>query len=196
MATQNFYMPGKAAELLKISEDEVVQLIKSGKIKAEFLHNIGNYMIPHMSIMDYLKRTRKTLDSAAGVMNTRILLVDRDPDFQDLVKMDLERRDGVEVKIATSERDVQIQVEEFQPHIILIHLAATLRSSDRIGKSVRQARIDNGAYVIVYHNHAPDVAKENQDIRAQLKASGANEAVSIFAGARTLLQAVTKRVSG
>ena len=128
MVTQNFYLPGKAAKMLEISEEEVVQLIQEGKIRAEFLHNVASYMISHKDIMAYLQKT-KNYKTMKKVTVHRVLLIDRDPDFQDLIRMELERRASVQVKIATSERDVGILVEEFVPDLILIHLAATQRAT-------------------------------------------------------------------
>lgn len=186
-------MPGKAAQMLGITEEEVLELIKAGRLKANYLHNVASYMISHNDIVQYLKKT-KNFKTIAKVLTHRVLLIDRDPDFQDLIQMELERGGKVQVKIATSDRDVGILINEFVPDLILCHLAATLRQADRVGDNLKRAKEQKKTYLIIYHNYAPDVCGKNAQIQEQIWKAGADEVVSISAGARALLLAVGKRL--
>ena len=187
MGTMNYHLPGQVAKILGIPEAEVLQKIKGGSIRAQFLENIGSYMIPHEEVI----RIQKMEGSL--IVDKRILLVDRDSTLQDLFKMELERYPGVTVKVATSDKDVAIMVKEFQPTLIVIHLMATLRSSDRVVESLKKAR-NQKAHIIVIHDHPPDTAKNDPKVREQLKNSGAHEAVSLFGGKKDLLRVARSRL--
>jgi len=136
MVTQSFYTPVQAAQVLGCTEQEVVDYIKSGQLNGQYMANIANYVITHNDLLAFLKAT-KDFKTIQKILTRRIILVDRDPKVQDIVRMELGRQ-GFEVRVATTEREVAFLADEIQPDVICVHAAATTRgkgpaSSGRAG---------------------------------------------------------------
>jgi PleD family two-component response regulator len=165
MTTQSFYTPNKAAEMIGCREAEVLEYIKSGQLKASFMSNIANYVITHNDLMNFLKSTRdfKTMQK---MLTRRVIVVDRDPKVQDIMKMELGRQ-GFEVKVATTEREVAFLTDEYQPDVICVHLGATTREKEPVRSSLDKARKTCKTYIIVYHNYAAQIKAVNADIVVQ-----------------------------
>lgn len=193
MVTQNFYMPGKAAQMLGISEEEVLQLIESGRLRAKYLENAASYMINHTDIVEYMKHA-KDFKSIQKALNCRILLIDRDANKRDLIRMELERHPNVQVKVATSERDVKLLTDEFLPDIVVSHLAAALRAADSVSESLRRTKRKNKTYVIFYHDYPSEQVSKDPQIQHQVLNCGADEVVSIHDGVRPLVQAILHKL--
>jgi hypothetical protein len=193
MVTENYYMPGQAAKMLGITEDEVLHLIQDGKLRAEYRDNIGSYMIPHSEILQRVRQS-KNLGALQKMVGQRILLCDRDQNLQSLIKMEVGRKPGVSVRVATSERDMAILIDEFLPDLILMHVAAAMRARDRVQECLKKAKGKSNSYIILYSDSAPQVAKDNKPMQEAIKAIGPDEVVSIYAGTRPLMLAISKRL--
>jgi CheY-like chemotaxis protein len=190
MTTQSFYHPPQAAQIIGCKEEEVVEFIKSGQLKASFLSNIANYVITHADLMAFLKATRdfKTMQK---MMTRRVILVDRDPKLQDVMKMELGRQ-GLEVRVATTEREVSFLTDEYQPDVICVHAGATTREKDPVKASLDRARKTHKCFVILYHNYAPHFAA-SPEVAAQLQAVNADQIVALERNASPLVDAVRAR---
>jgi len=190
MTTQSFYTPNKAAEMIGCREAEVLEYIKSGQLKASFMSNIANYVITHNDLMNFLKSTRdfKTMQK---MLTRRVIVVDRDPKVQDIMKMELGRQ-GFEVKVATTEREVAFLTDEYQPDVICVHLGATTREKEPVRSSLDRARKTCKTYIIVYHNYAAHMAGA-PEMSAQIKAVNADVVVQTDRGVTPLVDAVRSR---
>jgi hypothetical protein len=190
MTTQSFYTPNKAAEMIGCREAEVLEYIKTGQLKASFMSNIANYVITHNDLMSFLKSTRdfKTMQK---MLTRRVIVVDRDPKVQDIMKMELGRQ-GFEVKVATTEREVAFLTDEYQPDVICVHLGATTREKEPIRTSLERARKTCKTYIIVYHNYAAHMAGA-PEMSAQIKAVNADIVVQTDRGVTPLVDAVRSR---
>lgn len=188
--TQSFYTPKNAAEMIGCKESEVLEYIKSGQLKASFMSNIANYVITHNDLMSFLKSTRdfKTMQK---MLTRRVIVVDRDPKVQDIMKMELGRQ-GFEVKVATTEREVAFLTDEYQPDVICVHLGATTREKEPVRASLDKARQQCKTYIVVYHNYAAHVAA-TPEMAAQLKAVNADVVVQTDRGVTALVDAVRSR---
>jgi len=190
MTTQSFYTPNKAAEMIGCREAEVLEYIKSGQLKASFMSNIANYVITHNDLMSFLKSTRdfKTMQK---MLTRRVIIVDRDPKVQDIMKMELGRQ-GFEVKVATTEREVAFLTDEYQPDVICVHLGATTREKEPVRSSLDRARKMCKTYIIVYHNYAAHMASA-PEMSAQIKSVNADVVVQTERGVTPLVDAVRSR---
>ena len=190
MTTQSFYTPNKAAEMLGCKEAEVLEYIKSGQLKAAFMTNIANYVITHNDLMSFLKATRdfKTMQK---MLTRRVIIVDRDPKVQDIMRMELGRQ-GFEVRVATTEREVAFLADEYQPDVICVHLGATTREKEPVRASLDKARTSHKTYIVVYHNYAAHVAN-SPEVAAQIKAVNADTVVTTDRGVTPLVDAVRSR---
>jgi len=190
MTTQSFYKPTKAAEMIGCKESEVMEYIKSGQLKAAFMANIANYVITHNDLMNFLKSTRdfKTMQK---MLTRKVIVVDRDPKVQDIMRMELGRQ-GFEVRVATTEREVTFLCDEYQPDVICVHLGATTREKEPVRGSLEKARNAHKTYIIVYHNYAAHMTS-TPEMAAQLKAVNADVIVQTDRGVTPLVDAVRAR---
>lgn len=190
MTTQSFYTPTKAAEMIGCKESEVMEYIKSGQLKAAFMANIANYVITHNDLMNFLKSTRdfKTMQK---MLTRKVIVVDRDPKVQDIMRMELGRQ-GFEVRVATTEREVAFLTEEYQPDVICVHLGATTREKEPVRASLDKARTAHKTYIVVYHNYAAHMAA-TPEMAAQIKAVNADVVVQTDRGVTPLVDAVRAR---
>lgn len=190
MTTQSFYTPTKAAEMIGCKESEVLEYIKSGQLKASFMNNIANYVITHNDLMSFLKATRdfKTMQK---MLTRRVIIVDRDPKVQDIMRMELGRQ-GFEVRVATTEREVAFLTDEYQPDVICVHLGATTREKEPVRASLDKARASHKTYIVVYHNYASHMVA-TPEMSAQLRAVNADVIVQTDRGVTPLVDAVRSR---
>ena len=190
MTTQSFYTPTKAAEMIGCKESEVMEYIKSGQLKAAFMSNIANYVITHNDLMNFLKSTRdfKTMQK---MLTRKVIVVDRDPKVQDIMRMELGRQ-GFEVRVATTEREVAFLCDEYQPDVICVHLGATTREKEPVRSSLEKARSAHKTYIVVYHNYASHMAS-TPEMSAQIKAVNADVVVQTDRGVTPLVDAVRAR---
>lgn len=161
--------------------------IKSGQLKASMLHNAAIHMITHVDMLEFLKVT-KNFKAIQGLIKPRLIIVDRNPRVQDLVQLDLGRQ-GCEVKVATSDREVSFLANEFLPDIICVPLGATQRAQDPVKASLQRAREARNTYIIIYHDFAPEVV-DSAEIQAQIASVQPDLVVSIRGGVAALLDAV------
>jgi len=190
MTTQSFYTPNKAAEVIGCKEENVLEYIKSGQLKAQFMANIANYVITYNDLMAFLKATRdfKTMQK---MLTRRIIIVDRDPKVQDIMKMELGRQ-GFEVRVATTEREVSFLTDEYQPDVICVHAGATTREKEPVKASLDRARSVYKSYIILYHNFGASFAS-SPEVSAQLKSVNADITVALEKGVTPLVDAVRSR---
>lgn len=190
MTTQSFYTPNKAAEVIGCKEESVLEYIKSGQLKAQFMANIANYVITYNDLMAFLKATRdfKTMQK---MLTRRIIIVDRDPKVQDIMRMELGRQ-GFEVRVATTEREVAFLTDEYQPDVICVHAGATTREKEPVKASLDRARAVYKTFIVLYHNYASHFAS-SPEVSAQLKGVGADIIVATDRGVTPLVDAVRSR---
>jgi hypothetical protein len=190
MSTQSYYTPTKAAEMLGCRESDVLEHIQSGQLKATFMANVATYVILHDDLMNFLKATRD-FKSMQKMLTRRIVLVDRDPKVQEIMKIELGRQ-GFEVRVATTEREVAFVTDEYQPDVICIHLSAAVREKEPVRASLARARSAYKTYLILYHNYAPNVAG-SPEVSAQIKAVNADALVVLNRSVTPLVDAVRLR---
>ncbi|HXX94132.1 MAG TPA: response regulator [Planctomycetota bacterium] len=190
MTTQSFFTPNKAAEVIGCKEEAVLEYIKSGQLKAQFMANIANYVITYNDLMAFLKATRdfKTMQK---MLTRRIIVVDRDPKVQDIMRMELGRQ-GCEVRVATTEREVSFLTDEYQPDVICVHAGATTREKEPVRASLDRARSVYKTYIILYHNFATHFVN-SPEVAAQLKAVNADIIVACERSVSALVDAVRTR---
>jgi len=190
MTTQNFYTPAQAAQILVCEEKQVMEHIKSGQLKAAFMSNIATYVITHNDLMSFLKATRdfKTMQK---MLTRRVIIVDRDPKVQDIMKMELGKQ-GFEIKVATTEREVNFLTDEYQPDVICVHAGATTREKEPVKASLERARRLCKTYIVLYHNYAASFAN-GPEVQAQIQSVGADVVVVCDRNVTPLVDAVRAR---
>ena len=143
---------------------------------------------------DLLKEVEKRLKSEDERLLKdieKVIVVDRDPKVQDIMRMELGRQ-GFEVRVATTEREVAFLCDEYQPDVICVHLGATTREKEPVRPSLEKARTAHKTYLVLYHNYAQHVAT-TPEMTAQIKAVNADVVVQTDRGVTPLVDAVRSR---
>lgn len=190
MTTQAFYTPSQAAGVLGCKEQDVLNHIKNGALKASFMSNIANYVISYNDLMTFIKAT-KDFKSIQKMVSRRIVIVDRDPKVQDIMKMELGRQ-GFEIKVATTDREVSFLTDEIQPDVICVHAGATTREKEPVKASLARARSVNRTFILLYHNYAASIAN-SPEFQAKIKAINPDQIVVLDRGVTPLVDAVRSR---
>ncbi len=191
MSTQSFYTPAKAAEFIGCAEKDVIDHIKAGRLRASFLDNIANYVITHSDLLDFLKVTRD-FKTVVKMLSRRVLVVDRDPKVQDILRMELTRQ-GCEVRVATSDREINFLAGDYQPDVVCVHLGATTRAESPVKASLERARTVQKSYIILYHNYTAGVASA-PEVLEQIKAIAPDALVVTDRGMSPLIDAIRTRL--
>lgn len=176
MLTKSFYTLTKVAAILGMSEDDVQKLITEGQLKGTFMDNIGSYIVTQDDIIRYLK-SKKDWKRIQKIMPSRVVLCDRDSNFQSLVCAEL-KRFGVEYKIATEPGDLSRAFSEFAPDVVVVPLFALLRSVDALGEVIQRARSGRPCRLIVYYD-SPSQLTRDPAIQEKLQALKPDESLAL-----------------
>jgi len=185
----HYYSLKQAAEILREPEDRILDYIRSGRVKAQFLTNLMDYIITHEDLMMFLKE-KKDFGTMKKVLSYRVVLADRDLQVQDLLKLELGRK-NVHVRLATTDREVQLLLADFLPDVVAVPLAATQRAVDPILGGIEKARADR-RQVIVYHNLLESVFQSRIDVHVHLQKLRPDVIVNVSQGFTPLMDAIKK----
>lgn len=191
MSTQGIYTPEKAAQVLKITEEAVLDHIRSGRLRGTFMPNLGNFVITQDDLVAFAKGTHDT-SVIRRVDRPRVILAERENHLQDLLGIELGRC-GCEVKVATSEKEIKFLVGEFRPHLLCVPLAAVTRAVDSLAASLKHARTTCKAIIVVYHDYLPEVAA-TPEVAGKIRAAAADECVGVKPSVRPLVDCVLRRL--
>lgn len=191
MPGPGFYTPQSAAEVLGCTEQEVVDHIKSGRLKGSFMSNVANYVIAPNDLMAFLKATRD-FKSVHKMLSRHVLVVDRDPRVVDILRMELGRQ-GCEVKVATTNREISFMAGDFQPDVICIHLGSITRPKDPVNEGLERARRMCRSFVILYHNWSASVVM-TPEMTAQVESVKADRVVVLDRSVTPLVDAVREKL--
>ncbi len=187
MSTQAIYTPAKAAQMIGCTESQVLDHIRGGRIKAAFMENIANYVITHDDLLAFLKAS-KNFQTVAKMVVRRVLLIDRNPVAQDVLRMDLPRAQ-FEVRVATSPREVSVIAGEYRPDVICVHLGAVARSKDPLPPALVRARAVSKCPIILYHDFTPTIVA-SPEMLEHIQGISPDVMVTIDKGMRMLVEAI------
>lgn len=190
MITKAFYTVQQAASTLGKPAEELVAAIKAGRLKGNFLPNLGTYMIARDDLMNFMK-SQKDWKGLRQELRPRVLIVDRDIDTTQVVQTELERGLDVDARLATSEGDIFTLLGQYIPDLIAIHVGATLRSRDQIREALIKAK-EKHARVVLYHRYDPEYLKSNDDIRTHIESLQADAIVSMGTSVRPLVDKIAE----
>lgn len=191
MTQQGFYTPQTAAQVLGCTEQEVLDHIKAGRLKANFLANVADYVIAPNDLMAFLKATRD-FKTVHKMLARHVLIVDRDPRVVDILRMELGRQ-GCEVKVATTNREISFMAGDFMPDVICIHLGSTTRAKDPVKEGLERARRLCKSFVILYHNWSASVTV-TPEMAAQIESVKADVVLVLDRSVSPLVEAVRERL--
>ncbi len=185
----NFYTVSQVSNIAEISEQDVIDHIKSGALRANFNQGNMSYLVLQDDLLSFLREQRMT-DQIQKIMQHRVLVVDRDTNTTFILKNELERSGRVQVKVATSTRDIELSLDANVPDVMTMHFGVTQRAQDNLEGVLKRCRLTRPTKLVLYHE-APEqmipTMPEVQKIVAELQVDGV---VSVSKGYRPLVHKI------
>ena len=186
-AQKMFTLP-EAARLAGVSEDELRCAIKDGLLQAQFLQNTGEHHVSGKELDLYLRRSRN-VPLNTGFRKRRVLIIDDEINFANIMKLELERDSRIEAKFATWGRDGVMMAENYKPDLCLIDFMLPDITGDDVMAAIQSHR-DRRMKMVVYSAHTREAIKQHPNLEARLLELGADEFLSKSAGMRALIAKV------
>jgi len=178
----------EAARLAGVSEDELRCAIKDGLLQATMLQNTGEYHVSAKELDLYLRSSRNT-PLNTGIRKRRVLIIDDEINFANIMKLELERDPRIEAKFATWGRDGVMMAENYKPDLCLIDFMLPDITGDDVMEAIQSHR-DRRMKMVVYSAHTREAIKQHPNLEARLMELGADEFLSKSAGMRALIAKV------
>ena len=178
----------EAAKLAGVSEDELRCAIKDGLLQAVMQQNTGQYHVSAKELDLYLRRSRNT-PLNTGLRKRRVLIIDDEINFANIMKLELERDPRIEAKFATWGRDGVMMAENYKPDLCLIDFMLPDITGDDVMEAIQSHR-DRRMKMVVYSAHTRDAIRQNPNLESRLGALGAGDFLSKSVGMRALIAKV------
>lgn len=144
-----FYSITAAARIAGTSDDEVRKAIDQGVIAAEFMDNLGDFVIKREEVIRWVTHVKKTQPN----LRKRVLVVDPDPEFADILVVELNRIPNVKARLVTGMKDVLYYAELNQPELILACVGPSRTKVVGALKEIRDSKLLTETKIIVYTPH-------------------------------------------
>jgi CheY-like chemotaxis protein len=181
---RNYTLP-EAARLAGVSEDELRCAIKDGLLQAQLLQNTGEYHLSGGELDLYMRRSRNT-PLNTGLRKRRVLIIDDEINFANIMKLELERDPRIEAKFATWGKDGVMMAESYKPDLCLIDFMLPDITGDDVLAAIQGHR-DRRMKMVVYSAHTREAIKQHPNLESRLMELGADEFLSKSAGMRALI---------
>lgn len=182
----------QAAQKAGVSVEEIRCAVASGALLGVVSENTGMFMIDAKALENYIKA--HSHGSADGDRK-RVLIVDDEINFGNLLKLDLQRDKRIIAKFATWGRDGVRLAQEFQPHLILLDFMLPDTTGEGVLQELHELQVTAGTKVIVYSAHAEAVVRDDPKLSERLRALGADGFLTKTIGLKRLVAEV-KRALG
>lgn len=150
-----FYSVTAAARIAGTTEDEVRRAIDQGVIAAEFLDNLGDYVIPREEVIRWVTHVKKTQPN----LRKRVIVVDPNPEFAEILVVELNRLPNVRARLVAGMKDVLHYAELNQPDLILACVGPSCPEVVPVLREIRGSRLLAGTKIIVYTPHSGERAR-------------------------------------
>ena len=186
MAEDKSYKLPEASRVAGVSIDELRCSIMDGVLRAETLQGSGQYNIRSQDLMEYVTRSRR--DQVADTLRKqRVLIIDDEINFANIMKLELERDPRIEAKFATWGKDGIKLAKSFEPDLCLIDFMLPDTTGDEVLAAIhKQQKGGRRCKTIVYSAHTREAIQDNPNLEARLESLGADEFMSKSGGMRHL----------
>ncbi len=185
MDKKSYSLP-EAAKVAAVSEDELRCAIKDGLLRAEFLQNTGEYQVTSDELTLYLRRSRRA-DLPVSPRKRKVLIIDDEINFANIMKLELERDPRIEAKFATWGKDGVTMAETYAPDLCLIDFMLPDITGDEVLAALRDIKQLKRTRMVVYSAHTREAIRQNPNLEARLNELGSDEFLSKSAGMRALI---------
>lgn len=184
---REFYSVAEAATTAGVSQDELRCAIRDGLLPAQMNQATGGLSIKREHLQSYMKAMNH---EAPDDGHRRVLIIDDEINFGNLIKLDLQRDKRIQAKFATWGLDGITLAQAFRPHVILLDFMLPDATAEQVLEGIRELQQKIGTKVIVYSAHTAAAVKANPDLEARLKSMGADCFMDKTAGLKALVTQV------
>ncbi len=181
---KKLYTVSEAARAFGRSEEEIREAVRSGILAGEISHNIGDYLIRAEDLAGFLKFGRTEIKQQERF---KILIIDDEVNFSNVVKLELERDPRMTVKYASWGRDGIRTAAEFKPDLCLIDFMLPDGTGEEVLQSIRGLQSSRATKVVVYSAHTREAVAQSPDLEERLRKLGSDEFMSKSSGLRALI---------
>jgi hypothetical protein len=185
----NFYTVGQVASIAEIAEGDVLRYIKDGTLRANFNQGNMSYLILQDDLLTFLREKRLT-PQIQKIMQQRVLVVDRDTNTTFILKNELERSGKIQVKVATSTRDVELSLDANVPDILTTHFGVTQRTQDNLEGVLKRCRMTRPTKLVLYHEAPEQMIPTMPDVQKIVTSLQVDAVVSVSRGMRALVNKI------
>ena len=189
MPASNFYTVGQVASIAEIAEGDVLRYIKDGTLRANFNQGNMSYLILQDDLLSFLREKRMN-DQIQKIMQHKVLVVDRDTNTTFILKNELERSGKIQVKVATSTRDVELSLDANVPDILTTHFGVTQRTQDNLEGVLKRCRMTRPTKLVLYHEAPEQMIPTMPDVQKIVTSLQVDAVVSVSRGMRALVNKI------
>jgi len=185
----NFYTVSQVSSITELSEADVLRYIKDGTLRAQFNQGNMSYLVLQDDLLTFL-RDQKMNVQIQKIMLHRVLVVDRDTNTTFILKSELERSGKVQVKVATSTRDVELSLDANVPDVMTMHFAVTQRAQDNLEGVLKRCRMTRPTKLVLYHEAPEQMIPTMPDVQKIVTSLQVDAVVSVSRGFRPLVNKI------
>ena len=189
MPATTFYTVNQVASIAELSESDVLNYIKAGELRASFNQGNMSYLILQDDLLSFLREKRLT-NQIQKIMQHKVLVVDRDTNTTFILKSELERGGKVQVKVATSTRDIELSLDSNVPDVMTMHFAVTQRSQDNLEGVLKRCRMTRPTKLVLYHDAPEQMIPTMPDVQKIVTSLQVDAVVSVSRGFRPLVNKI------
>lgn len=177
----------QAARESGLGLEEIRCAIVAGHLLGEITENTGIFMIDSKSLEAYMKAHHGV---TTGDPRRRVLIIDDEINFGNLIKLDLQRDARITARFASWGRDGVRLAGDFKPHLVLLDLMLPDATGTEMLQELQHLRRDAGTKVLAYSAHVEEAIRSDPSLSERLKKFGADGFVSKTVGLRVLVTRV------
>ncbi len=117
---KKIFTTGEAAEVCKVSQQTIIRCFDAGRLNGFRVPGSRFRRIPREELIRFMHDNDIPTDILEGGSETRVLVVDDDPNILELFKDAFEMRPGFNVATASTGYDAGLMTEQFKPHLIIL----------------------------------------------------------------------------
>jgi len=188
--SEEVYTLEEAEKATNILQKELRDAIESGVLPAKVSQNTGDYIIKHSDLMSYAKMVTGKKSTKQIITTKKILIIDSDYNFANIIKLELERDTRFLAKVATYGKDGTFLARSFYPNVILVEMLLPDARGDVVIESIGDLCQRYDIKTIAYYEDIEKIKKEIPNLTERLKMLNVNEFMSKSGGVKSLVAKV------
>lgn len=178
-----WYTIGQAARMAGLSEDELRCAIKDGMLKATLQQNTGDFLIAELELMDFMQSTKII---RAREIKKRVMIVDDEINFANLLNIELNRDRRIESRFATWGKDCIQILRAYRPDVLVVDfMLPDMQATELLDRVTGIPELKHSS-ILVYSAHLPGIL-QNPEVEQRLKSLGMTALLDKTEGMRPIL---------